>query len=209
MNLIVKFEQPEIKDAFEWQLAQDVNVFNDAGELVAKAELEIITLNKHRGAKQSIESITASNPSDWELPLTLFFKGQNLNPELCEQLDITADTKKARVHIMIEAISVTPSMRKQGVSRLLLNAIVNEYTKAQSIWLMSLPMHQFVDADEIDCPQTQAYYQALDLNNDETTLEQLNEYFQHLGFYHVQVDDSLLAEPLPFSIFATSPSKIA
>lgn len=209
MNLTIAFEKPEIKTTFDWQLTQEVNALDESGKIVAKAEIEIITLNKHRGARQSVDALNENAATDWELPLNLYFKGQSVNADLCEFLEVKPEVKKAKDHIMIEALSVIPTMRGKGVSRLLLKTIAEKYSKAQSIWLLSMPMHYFVDADDVESEEIKAYYQTLALKSDETTTEQLANYFTHVGFKAIEVDSSLLVEPLQFDLFVTTPTLIA
>ena len=122
MNLTIEFKKPEISGAFEWQLCQEINVKNEKNEVIAKAEIELITINKHRDALGSY-SLLADEHTDWEIPLNLYFKGQNLTKDLCDQLDIIPDSKKAKTHILIEAISVLPEFRKQAVGQFLLKEI--------------------------------------------------------------------------------------
>ena len=128
MNLTIEFKQPEIKSTFDWQLIQEINVKNDQSQVIAKAEIEIITLNKHRGADESYELLSQQGATDWEVPLNLFFKKQNVAADLLDKLQAKIDTK-AKDHLLIEAISVLPAYRKQGVAKFLLTAIAQHYSK--------------------------------------------------------------------------------
>lgn len=110
---------------------------------------------------------------------------------------------------MIEAISVLPSSRKLGVAKLLLSEIANHYPKVQSITALTMPLKLFIDAEECQEPESKAYYQQLDLENDQTTSEQLSEFFSHNGFIEYKVDEALLHEPLSFGLFMTSPAKLS
>lgn len=210
MTFKAEFKQPEIKSSFEWQLIQEVNLYDANNQIVAKAEIELLTLNKHRDALKSYQLLDDTGEStDWELPLNLYFKGQNLTNNLCEMLNVTPDSKKAKTHIMIEAISVLPSSRKLGVAKLLLSEIANHYPKVQSITALTMPLKLFIDAEECQEPESKAYYQQLDLENDQTTSEQLSEFFSHNGFIEYKVDEALLHEPLSFGLFMTSPAKLS
>ncbi|MEW6991480.1 GNAT family N-acetyltransferase [Colwelliaceae bacterium 6441] len=209
MSLQIKFNTPEIKSAFDWQLIQEINVLNTDNTIIAKAEIELITLNKHRDAQKSYALIDAENePTDWELPLNLYFKGQNLTPPLCELLSIKADVKKAKTHILLEAISVLPQYKKQGIAKLLLKAIAEHYPKAQSITVLTMPLSLFVDAEACEVDESKAYYQQLDLGNDTTTREELSNFFTHCGFIEYKVDEALLNEPLSFDLFIATPEKL-
>ena len=210
MNLNIEFGKPQMKSSFDWQLIQEVNVLNEKNETIAKAELELITLNKHRDAAKSYAMIESEDEAtDWELPLNLYFKGQNLSAKLCESLNIKPDIKKAKTHIMIEAISVSPSYRKQGISKFLLKEIAKHHHKIQSITVLSMPMNLFVDAAECEEEENKVYYQQLDLNNDKTSRIDVADFFKQSGFIDFKVDEALLAEPLSFDIFITTPEKIA
>ena len=46
---------------------------------------------------------------------------------------------------MIEALSVLPSHRGNNLGKEILAQLANEYPKAQSLWLMAMPMHYFID----------------------------------------------------------------
>lgn len=207
MNFTVDFKKPEIAGAFDWQLCQEINVKNEQGEVIAKAEIELITINKHRDALGSY-TLLADDHTDWEIPLNLYFKGQNLNKELCDKLSITPDNKKAKTHILLEAISVLPEYRKQGVGQFLLKEIVKHHKKIQSITVLSMPMHQFVDADECQDEGSKAYYQLADLQAKSLSEDELAKFFINSGFIEFAVDESLLAEPLPYQIFVASPQSI-
>ena len=207
MNLTIEFNKPEIKTSFEWQLIQEVNVKNDDNQVIAKAEIEIITLNKHRGADESYELLSQQDATDWEVPLNLFFKKQNIAADLVEKFQAKVDAK-AKDHILIEAISVLPAFRQQGVATFLLNEIAQHYNKVQSISLLSLPMNLFVDAQDCETEENKAYYQAMNLTDDALTQDQLRAFFEKSGFSHLAIDDSALEAPLPFNVFMASPNTI-
>jgi GR25 family glycosyltransferase involved in LPS biosynthesis len=207
MNLTIDFKAPEIAGAFDWQLCQEINVSNEHGEVIAKAEIELITINKHRDALGSY-ALLADESTDWELPLNLYFKGQNLNKALCEQLNITPETKKAKVHILLEAISVVPKYRQQAVGQYLLKEIAKHHAKAQSVTVLSMPMHHFVDANDCEDEDNKAYYQTVDIQNEKLEASELANFFSHNGFVEFNVDESLLAEPMPYQIFVASPQSI-
>jgi GNAT superfamily N-acetyltransferase len=207
MNLTIDFKKPEIASSFDWQLCQEINVSNEQGVIIAKAEIELITINKHRDALGSYV-LLADESTDWEIPLNLYFKGQNLTAYLCEQLSITPDTKKAKTHILLEAISVLPEYRQQAVGHYLLNEIAKHHAKAQSITVLSMPMHQFVDADECEDDDNKAYYHAADLQNKKLESDELANFFTKSGFVEFNVDENLLAEPLPYQLFVASPQSI-
>jgi len=207
MNLTIDFKKPEIAGAFDWQLCQEINVKNEQGDVIAKAEMELITINKHRDALGSY-TLLADEHTDWEIPLNLYFKGQNLTKDLCDKLDITPDTKKAKTHILLEAISVLPQYRKQAVGQFLLKEIVKHHEKSQSITVLSMPMHQFVDPQECEEEGNKAYYQAADLQNKKVEAEALANFFTQTGFVEYKVEENLLAEPLPYQIFVASPKSI-
>ncbi len=207
MNLTVDFKKPEIAGAFDWQICQEINVKNDKGDIIAKAEIELITINKHRDAMGSY-TLLSNEETDWEIPLNLYFKGQNLTKDLCEALNITPDTKKAKTHILLEAISVLPEYRKQAVGQYLLKEIVKHHEKAQSITVLSMPMHSFLDADECEDETIKAYYQAADLQNLKVSADDLTNFFSRSGFIEFKVDESLLEEPLPYQILVASPQSI-
>ena len=207
MNLTIEFNKPEIKTSFEWQLIQEVNVKNDDNRVIAKAEIEIITLNKHRGADESYELLSQQDATDWEVPLNLFFKKQDIAADLVEKFQAKVDAK-AKDHILIEAISVLPAFRQQGVATFLLNEIAQHYNKVQSISLLSLPMNLFVDAQDCETEENKAYYQAMNLTDDALTQDQLSAFFEKSGFNHLAIDDSALEAPLPFNVFMTSPKTI-
>lgn len=209
MPFTIEFNKPEIKGSFDWQLIQQVNVLNEDKVLIAKAEIELITLNKHRDALKSYTLIEGEDEStDWELPLNLYFKGQNLSQNVCHSLNITADVKKAKTHIMIEAISVLPSYRSQGVAKYLLQELAKNYSKVQSITVLTMPLKLFVDAEECEEKANKDYYQQLELQTDKTDRAQLREFFTHNKFIEYKVDEALLNEPLSFDLFITTPSKL-
>lgn len=205
MNIV--FNTPEIKAGYEWQLFQDVNVF-EGEHLVAKAELEIITLNKHRDAEKSYQALLELGATDWEIPLNLFFKNQNLTNELCEKLAVKPESKKSAQHIIIEAISVTPEHQGKGIAKALLRSIAEEYVKAQSLWVLSMPLSSFLDAEECEIETDKTFYQSLDLANNKETKEDVSKFFVHHGFEQLTIDEALLAEPLPFDLLVTSPNKL-
>ena len=204
MNLSIEFKKPEITASFDWQLSQEVNVKNEQNQVIAKAEIELITLNKHRNAAKSYEMLEQLGSTDWEIPLNLYFKGQNLNANLCKALAITPDTKKAKTHIMLEAISVHPEYRKQGVARYLISEILKHYNKAQSITAFSMPLNTFINAEDCQEEENKAYYQSLNLESETIAGEELAQFFKQTGFSEYQVDEALLAEPLAFKIFVAS-----
>ena len=207
MNLTIDFKKPEIAGNFDWQVCQEINVSNEQGEIIAKAEIELITINKHRDAVGSY-ALLSDESTDWEIPLNLYFKGQNLNADLCKQLSITPDTKKAKTHILLEAISVLPQYRKQAVGQYLLKEIVKHHEKAQSLTVLSMPMNLFLDADECEEDDNKAYYHAADLQSKKLASDELASFFTHSGFVEFSVDESLLEEPLPYQIFVASPQSI-
>lgn len=207
MNLTIEFNTPEIKSAFDWQLVQEINVKNDNNLVIAKAEIEIITLNKHRGADESYELLSQEGATDWEVPLNLFFKKQNVAADLVEKLQVKVNDK-AKDHMLIEAISVLPAYRKQGVAKFLLNEIAQHYAKVQSISVLSMPMNLFVDAQDCETEENTAYYQAMNLTQDDLNDTQLSAFFKQSGFSHLAIDDSALTEPLSFKIFIASPQTI-
>ena len=45
MNLTIEFKTPVNSGSFDWQLTQEINVSNDNGDVVAKAEIELLTRN--------------------------------------------------------------------------------------------------------------------------------------------------------------------
>ena len=207
MNLTIDFKKPEIAGAFDWQLCQEINVKNEQGEVIAKAEIELITMNKHRDSLGSYTLLSGEH-TDWEIPLNLYFKGHNLTKDLCDELNITPETKKAKTHILLEAISVLPQYRKQAVGQYLLKEIVKHHEKTQSITVLSMPMYTFVDAEECEDQDNKAYYQAADLQSKKVETDELASFFTHSGFVEFKVDESLLAEPLPYQIFVASPQSI-
>jgi GNAT superfamily N-acetyltransferase len=207
MNLSIEFKKPTVKSAYDWQLSQEINVSNEAGDVIAKAEIELITLNKHRDAEKSFEMLDEQEATDWELPLGVYFKKQNLIAEYCEKLLVKADTN-AKTHIMIEAISVQPAYRKQGVAKYLLNEIALHYPKVQSLNVMSMAMNLFVDLEFCNGEENTQYYTKLALENEAIANEELKTFFTASGFMQVEIDESLLAEPLPFELFIASPATI-
>lgn len=208
MNLSIEFNQAEIKSSFDWQLVQEVNVKNEQGETIAKAEIELLTINKHRNALKSYQQLDSDEGTDWEIPLNLYFKGHNLTTDLCTKFAIKTEDKKATQHIMIEAISVLPDYRKQGVAKYLLQAIATQYNKAQSINVMSMPMQWFVDVEHCETEESKSYYQAMGLDNNIIEKDALKQFFTQMGFIDFQVDASLLAEPLQYDIFIGTPDRL-
>ncbi len=207
MNLSIEFKKPEVKASYDWQLTQEINVSNEAGEVIAKAEIELITLNKHRDADKSFEMLDEQEATDWEIPLGVYFKKQNLIADYCDKLLVKADTN-AKTHIMIEAISVQPKYRKQGVAQYLLNEIAQHYPKVQSLNLMSMAMNLFVDLEFCNGEENTQYYTNLALENEVIANEELKAFFTASGFMEIEIDASLLAEPLPYDIFVASPATI-
>jgi len=209
MNLSIEFKTPVKTGSFDWQLSQEVNVSNEDGHVIAKAEIELLTLNKHRDAVASYEQLDSDDENvDWEIPLNLYFKGQNLSAELCNSLQITPNVKKAQTHIMLEALSVQPEYRKQGIGQYVLQELAKQYEKAQSITVLSMPMQLFVDPDNCIEEHNTAYYQSLDLVDKTSSQGELHDFFNKVGFIEYQVDEALLAEPLQFEIFVASPQSI-
>jgi GNAT superfamily N-acetyltransferase len=209
MSLQVEFNKPEIKSVLDWQLIQEINVLNEDNMIIAKAEIELITLNKHRDALKSYALIDEQEGStDWELPLNLYVKGQNLTAELCEKLSVKPDIKKAKTHLLLEAISVLPAYRNQGVAKFLLAEIAKQYPKVQSITALTMPLALFIDAEQCEDEAVKTYYQQLELETDQTSNEQLSEFFNHNGFIQYSVDEELLNEPLAFSFYISTPEKL-
>jgi len=207
MNLSTEFKKPTVKGSYDWQLSQEINVVNDAGVVIAKAEIELITLNKHRDATKSYELLDEQEATDWEIPLNVYFKKQNLISEYAEKLLVKPDTN-AKTHLMIEAISVQPAYRKQGIAKYLLNQIALHYPKIQSLNVMSMAMNLFVDLAFCNGEENTQYYTNLVLENETIANEALNAFFTASGFMQVNIDESLLAEPLAFEIFIASPATI-
>ena len=185
MNLSITFNKPEAITGHDWQISQEINVSNEAGEVIAKAEIELLTLNKHRDALATYK-LLADEETDWEIPLNIYFKKQNLTEELCKELHVAASTK-AQTHILIEAISVLPEYRKQGVGRYLLQEIAKKHSKIQSISVLSLAMNAFVDADNCETEANQQYYQQLALENETLGRTDLSCYFVNNGFIAITV----------------------
>lgn len=208
MTLSIAFKKPTVKGAYDWQLSQEINVSNEAGEIIAKAEIELITLNKHRDADKSFEMLDQQEATDWEIPLGVYFKKQNLIAQYCEKLLVKPDTN-AKTHIMIEAISVQPSYRRQGIAQYLLNEIAQHYPKVQSLNVMSMAMNLFVDLEYCNGEENTQYYKNLDLESEAIANDELAAFFTETGFMQVEIDQSLLAEPLPYDIFVASPATIS
>ncbi|REL26781.1 hypothetical protein DXX93_09475 [Thalassotalea euphylliae] len=198
------FQTAEIKTNFEWQLYQELNVY-DGEQLIAKVELELLTINKNRNAKQSYEALEQLGATDWELPLHLYFKGHNVNSELSEQLAVKQESKKATQHIMIEAFSVLPSYQGNNLGNTILAQLAKEYPKAQSFWLMAMPMHYFIDPQACELEEDKDYYQAMDLTRDSASSQNIAGYFEKQGFIKLTIDEALLAEPLPYELLVASP----
>lgn len=209
MTLRFEFEQAEIKSQLDWQLCQDINVF-DGDMLVAKAEVEIITINKHRDAIKSYQALLALGATDWELPLNLYFKNQNLNAELCAQFAVKPEGKKACQHLLIEAISVHPDYQNKGIAKQLLAKLGETYSKAQSVWLIAMPISTFIDADECDEESDSTFYSAvISAESNEATSESVAQVFERLGFEKQTISPELLAEPLPYELLVTVPSRLS
>jgi len=211
-DLTVTFNKPVIASDLDWQLSQEINISTTDGTVIAKAEIELITLNKHRDAVASYELLDCDEGTDWEIPLNLYFTKQNLSADLCESLHVKADTK-AKTHIMLEAVSVHPDYRKQGLARYLFTEIAKHHNKAQSMSVMSMPMPLFLDGETISTDQgldadNITYYQSLQLADEKITADDLGHFFTAIGFTHFEIDPKLLAEPLGFDIYVTSPAKL-
>lgn len=207
MDLSIDFQKPEMKGSYDWQLTQEINVKNSAGDIIAKAEIELVTLNKHRDADKSYDLLDQQEATDWEIPFGVYFKKQNLVNDYCEKLAVTPDTN-AKTHIMIEAISVQPAYRKQGVGKKLLQAIAEHYPKIQSLNVMSMAMNLFVDLEYCNGPENTKYYENLTLDNETIAESELNSFWEKTGFISVQIDEKLLAEPLSYRIYLASPASI-
>lgn len=207
MNLSIEFKKPTVKGAYDWQLSQEINVSNETGDVIAKAEIELITMNKHRDADKSYEMLDQQEATDWEIPLGAYFKKQNLIAQYCEKLLVKPDTN-AKTHIMIEAISVQSAYRKKGVAQYLLNEIALHHAKVQSLNVMSMAMNLFVDLEFCNGEENTQYYTNLALDNEVIANEELKAFFTASGFMRVEIDESLLAEPLPYDIFVGSPATI-
>ena len=206
MKLSIEFNKPEAITGHDWQLSQEVNVKNEAGDVIAKAEIELLTLNKHRDALATYK-LLADEETDWEIPLNIYFKKQNLTEDLCKELHVAASTK-AQTHILVEAISVLPQYRRQGVGQYLLQEIAKKHEKIQSITVLSLAMNTFVDAENCETEANQTYYQQLDLANETLGRTELAQYFVNNGFTAINVDEEQLIEPLTFDVFVASPNSI-
>jgi GNAT superfamily N-acetyltransferase len=206
MKLSIEFNKPEAITGHDWQLSQEVNVKNEAGDVIAKAEIELLTLNKHRDASATYK-LLADEETDWEIPLNIYFKKQNLTEDLCKELHVSASTK-AQTHILVEAISVLPQYRRQGVGQYLLQEIAKKHEKIQSITVLSLAMNTFVDAENCETAANQTYYQQLDLANETLGRKELAQYFGNNGFTAINVDEEQLIEPLTFDVFVASPNSI-
>lgn len=204
MNIV--FNTPEIKTGFEWQLYQEVNVF-EGDNLIAKAELEIITLNKHRDAVKSYQALLELGATDWEIPLNLFFKHQNLNATLCEKFEVKPESKKSAQHILIEAISVVPEQQGKGIAKALLEKIAQEYAKAQSMWVLSMPLNDFLAAEECEEEQDKNYYLSVLSSKPALDKASITAFLTSNNFVELAIDDSLLAEPLPFDLLVSSPNQ--
>ena len=208
MNLTTQFTKAQTQSGFDWQLSQEINVTDESGQVIAKAEIELITMNKHRDAIASYNLLDAQEATDWEIPLNIYFKGHNLTNEYCDLLQVTADAKKAKTHILIEAFSVVPAYRKKGVAKYLLQEIAKQYEKIQSINVISMPLNLFLDPEFCENENNASYYQALDLPNETIGRTELVSFFTKTGFSQVKLDESELTEPLPFDVFVASPKTI-
>lgn len=206
MKLSIEFNKPQAITGHDWQLSQEVNVKNEAGEVIAKAEIELLTLNKHRDALATYK-LLADEETDWEIPLNIYFKKQNLTEDLCKELHVAASTK-AQTHILVEAISVLPQYRRQGVGQYLLQEIAKKHEKIQSITVLSLAMNAFVDAENCETEADQTYYQQLDLANETLGRAELTQFFANNGFTAINIDEEQLIEPLTFDVFVASPVSI-
>lgn len=207
MDLSINFQKPVMKGSYDWQLTQEINVKNKEGDLIAKAEIELVTLNKHRDAEKSYVLIDEQEATDWEIPFGVYFKKHNLINDYCEKLSVKPDTN-AKTHIMIEALSVLPTYRKQGVAVFLLKSIAEHYRKAQSLNVMSMPINLFVDVEYCEGEENTQYYKSLDLKSENTTHEDLDIFWTKSGFIPVHIDEKLLAEPLTYNIYLASPASI-
>ena len=172
MNLSITYSKPVTETGNDWQLSQEINVSNEAGDIIAKAEIELLTLNKHRDALATYQ-LLADDATDWEIPLNVYFKKQNLTAELCQELNVAASTK-AQTHILIEAISVLPEYRKQGVGKYLLQEIAKKHVKIQSLSVLSLAMNAFVDAEQCETQENTDYYSKLNLTDETLARPELN-----------------------------------
>jgi GNAT superfamily N-acetyltransferase len=207
MNLTVEFSKPEMKGAFDWQLSQEINVIDTNNEVIAKAEIELITMNKHRGADETFALLDQAEATDWEIPLHIYFKKQNIAHDLAEKIQVIPDNK-AKTHILLEAISVKAANRKQGIAKYLLQEVAKHHTKAQSISVLSMPMKLFVDADDCISEENRYYYKSLNLEEETMGNDILVPFFNHCGFVDVGIDDSALEEPLPYKILVASPQML-
>jgi GNAT superfamily N-acetyltransferase len=206
MNFTIEFSKPIIQGNYEWQLAQEINVKNDNGDVIAKAEIELLTINKHRDALATYQ-LLEDEGSDWEIPLNIYFKKQNLTLDLCDALEVKPSTK-AQTHILLEAISVLPEYRQQGVAKYLLQNIAQKHAKIQSINVLSMAMNEFVDAQLCETQSNKDYYSTLDLPNETIARETLENCFTNSGFTKIDIDQAALVEPLQFDIFVASPASI-
>lgn len=204
----IHVSKAELKGQFDWQLMQTINVCNEEGKLIAKAEIECVTLNRHRDAIESYELLESGEEYDWLVPFNFYFKGQNVKNDVAQQLHITPNVKKAQTHIMIEALSVIPNCRNQGLASALLKAIIAEYPKAQSICLLSMPMALFVDVNDCEDEESREYYDALNLAEEEQTADDISAFFNHTGFIELTAHTAKLDTPLPYQLFMGSPESI-
>lgn len=206
MNLSTEFKKTVSERGVDWLLTQEINVSNEQGEVIAKAEIELLTLNKHRDAAATY-AMLENDETDWEIPLNIYFKKQNLTADLCEALNVSSSTK-AQTHILLEAISVLPEYRTQGVAKYLLQEIAKKHAKCQSINVLSMPMNMFVDAEHCESEDNKQYYRQLDLTNEAIDRKALEQCFVQTGFTKINIDEAMLVAPLDFDVLVASPASI-
>lgn len=206
MNLSIEFSKPIIDGGQEWLLTQEINVTDEQGDVIAKAEIQLLTMNKHRDAKATYALLEEFYP-DWEIPLNIYFKKHNLTDELCLELNVPTSSK-AQTHIMIEAISVQPAYRGKGVGQYLLQEIAQKHKKAQSLTVLSMPLNSFIDVEDCEEAHNRLYYSQLDLANDTVTRDELKGFFNNNGFTTINIDEDNLIEPLAFDVLVASPISI-
>lgn len=206
MNLSTEFKKTVSERGVDWLLTQEINVSNEQGEVIAKAEIELLTLNKHRDAAATY-AMLENDETDWEIPLNIYFKKQNLTADLCEALNVSSSTK-AQTHILLEAISVLPEYRNKGVAKYLLQEIAKKHAKCQSINVLSMPMNMFVDAEHCESEDNKQYYRQLDLTNETIDRKALEQCFVQTGFTKINIDEAMLVAPLDFDVLVASPASI-
>lgn len=206
MNLSTEFKKTVSERGVDWLLTQEINVSNEQGEVIAKAEIELLTLNKHRDAAATY-AMLENDETDWEIPLNIYFKKQNLTADLCEALNVSSSTK-AQTHILLEAISVLPEYRNKGVAKYLLQEIAKKHAKCQSINVLSMPMNMFVDAEHCESEDNKQYYRQLDLTNEAIDRKALEQCFVQTGFTKINIDEAMLVAPLDFDVLVASPASI-